>query len=162
MRSLVQHYASYNYRVTEQMVDWLSTQPESILLQDMDSSYRSLIATIGHIIRAQQYWCDFVQGTERPDFTWDPPTGSSQAVFQEWLSSADELRSIVRRFSVELLEEVLHLSTPWAQNDLPRYEYILHVIGHGTYHRGQIVTMARMAGVTEGIPNTDYNLFRSR
>jgi len=37
----------------------------------------------------------------------------------------------------------------------------MHVINHGTYHRGQIITMARSLGVTHGIPKTDYNLYLS-
>lgn len=28
-----------------------------------------------------------------------------------------------------------------------------------TYHRGQIVSIARQLGITEGIPGTDYNGF---
>ena len=37
--------------------------------------------------------------------------------------------------------------------------YIVHIINHGSFHRGQIVTMARTLGVSEGIVNTDYNIF---
>jgi uncharacterized damage-inducible protein DinB len=34
----------------------------------------------------------------------------------------------------------------------------MHVFNHGTYHRGQLVTMLRQVGVTE-IPQTDYIAF---
>lgn len=37
----------------------------------------------------------------------------------------------------------------------PVYEVLLHVFNHGTYHRGQIVTMLRALGVTK-IPQTDF------
>jgi hypothetical protein len=36
-----------------------------------------------------------------------------------------------------------------------RYEYILHVVNHSTYRRGQVVTMCRALDVTGEIPVTD-------
>ena len=37
----------------------------------------------------------------------------------------------------------------------PLYEMLLHLFNHQTYHRGQLVTMLRQAGV-EAIPPTDF------
>ncbi|MCW3088046.1 MAG: hypothetical protein JWQ78_1432, partial [Sediminibacterium sp.] len=34
-------------------------------------------------------------------------------------------------------------------------EILLHLFNHGTYHRGQLVTLLRQVGVEE-IPRTDY------
>ena len=51
---------------------------------------------------------------------------------------------------------------PLAKNDFNRYDYILHIINHSTFHRGQIVTMSRAIGITDGIVNTDYNMFNTK
>ena len=40
----------------------------------------------------------------------------------------------------------------------PIREILLHLTNHGTYHRGQLVTMLRQIGV-EKIPQTDYILY---
>ena len=37
----------------------------------------------------------------------------------------------------------------------PLYEMLLHLFNHQTYHRGQLVTMLRQAGI-EVIPATDF------
>ncbi len=37
----------------------------------------------------------------------------------------------------------------------PRYEIIHHGLNHSTYHRGQIVTIARNLGITDPLP-TDF------
>ncbi len=37
----------------------------------------------------------------------------------------------------------------------PIFQMLLHVFNHGTYHRGQLVTMLRQLGV-ENIPATDF------
>ena len=54
----------------------------------------------------------------------------------------------------ELLEKVA--STDMVQS---RYEFILHVINHNSYHRGQIVTMCRQLDVVDNIPAMDYEVF---
>jgi uncharacterized damage-inducible protein DinB len=46
----------------------------------------------------------------------------------------------------------------WFQCDLPEYEYLMQVINHGTYHRGQIVAIGRNIGITD-VTNTDYNFY---
>lgn len=69
------------------------------------------------------------------------------------------------RFSVFTEAELitpLQLIMPWAKNNLSRYEYMMHVINHSTYHRGQIITMARAVGMGLGVPNTDYNIFNTQ
>lgn len=40
----------------------------------------------------------------------------------------------------------------------PIFQMLVHVFNHGTYHRGQLVTMLRQAGV-EKIPQTDFIVF---
>ncbi|MBT1708848.1 DUF1572 family protein [Fulvivirgaceae bacterium PWU5] len=40
-----------------------------------------------------------------------------------------------------------------------RYEYILHVVNHSSYHRGQVVTMCRALGITREIAVTDYDAY---
>lgn len=41
----------------------------------------------------------------------------------------------------------------------PVSDIVMHLSNHGTYHRGQVVTLLRQLGV-EKIPQTDYILFR--
>ena len=43
----------------------------------------------------------------------------------------------------------------------PIRDILLHLSNHGTYHRGQLVTMLRQVGV-EKIPQTDYILYSRR
>ena len=54
-------------------------------------------------------------------------------------------------------EEDLLQQLPSTDMIQPRYEYILQVISHNSYHRGQIVTMS--LGVRDKIPSMDYEVF---
>ena len=57
------------------------------------------------------------------------------------------------------LEEDLLQQLPSTDMIQPRYEYILQVINHNSYHRGQIVTVSRCLGVRDKIPSMDYEVF---
>ena len=56
-------------------------------------------------------------------------------------------------------EEELHFEI--RQEDLSerRCDFIIHVVNHGSFHRGQVVTLARHLGVTGEIPVNDYDAF---
>lgn len=160
VQAIARNYASYNVWATERLVEWLLTIPEEIVMQEVSSSFPSVASTIGHIQRTQQFWTTFVEGKDLTNFTWGIPNASFQELLRDMQGSAKRLRDLVNESSNDYLTEVLHLAMPWAQNDLPRYEYIIHMINHCTYHRGQIVTIAHVLGAPNGIPNTDYNIFR--
>jgi uncharacterized damage-inducible protein DinB len=51
--------------------------------------------------------------------------------------------------------EFIYLNLKKEQFKQPVYQVLVHVFNHGTYHRGQLVTMLRQLGI-EKIPQTDY------
>ncbi len=57
----------------------------------------------------------------------------------------------------DLMKEV-KIVNPWFECELPVSDYLIQVINHGTYHRGQIVTIGRSIGITDA-SNTDYNFY---
>jgi uncharacterized damage-inducible protein DinB len=64
----------------------------------------------------------------------------------EWISNAQE-----HMFQ----HEFIYLNSKKEQFKQPVYQVLVHIFNHGTYHRGQLVTMLRQLGV-EKIPQTDY------
>ena len=54
-----------------------------------------------------------------------------------------------------LLHEFIYQNTKREQFKQPVFQMLLHVFNHGTYHRGQIVTMLRELEVNK-IPQTDF------
>lgn len=68
------------------------------------------------------------------------------------------MTELIKSFSEEELSKEVKIESPWFQCNLPRYEYLIQVINHGTYHRGQIVTIERNIGITDAT-NTDYNFY---
>ena len=124
----------------------------------LESSFPSVIDTLGHIVGAEWIWLSRWQG-------------ASPAGFPEWLQapSLEDLRSRLSRVESERAEYLAGLS----ENDLQRplaytllngtasstrlLDLLLHVVNHSTYHRGQLTTLLRQVGATP--PATDYVVY---
>jgi uncharacterized damage-inducible protein DinB len=73
-------------------------------------------------------------------------------IWNEWVRSAQE----------HMLQHVfIYQTTKKEQFKQPVYQMLLHLFNHGTYHRGQLVTMLRQLGV-EKIPPTDFIVWSRR
>lgn len=155
LQSFIINQANYNVWVTEQYINWLSNKPAELFTKEVASSYPSLYKTLAHIADVQTYWLEIIEEKE-PIF----PQGerSLQEIFDRWLNSSKAIVAHVESLSSEELEKKIKVVSPWFQSFLPRYEYIQHTFGHGLYHRGQLVTMGRVVGITDA-PMTDYNFF---
>lgn len=67
-------------------------------------------------------------------------------LWQEWVSGLNENG---------LQHEFIYMNSKKERLKQPVFQMLLHLFNHGTYHRGQIVTMLRQVGV-EKIPATDF------
>lgn len=161
LHKLIANYAAYNEWANSKIVNWLQLINTDALYTHCASSYGSIDYTLQHILRTQRFWQAFICGRDIANFSWAVREREVEQVMSEILRQSQEMKVDFCAFTVAQLEEVLTLNMPWAANQLSRYEYIMHVVNHSTYHRGQIVTQARSIGITEHIPGTDYNFYNS-
>lgn len=158
---LISNYASFNEWANKRIVDWLSSLDEQVLYAPVQSSYPSLDYTVQHILRGQKFWLLFITGQSTEGFSWAVREGEVGNILRELNENSTRMKDAFSAFTEEELKEKLHLDTPWAKNNRCRYDYIQHIINHSSFHRGQLITIARTLGVTENIPNTDYNIFNT-
>ncbi len=123
------------------------------------SSYSSLDYTIQHILRGQRFWLKFISEEDVSGFKWTVREDEAAAVLNELKANSTEMKNKFSSFSEAELIQSLSFDIPLAKNNCSRYDYIVPIINHSSFHRGQIITIARSIGITEGIVNTDYNMF---
>jgi uncharacterized damage-inducible protein DinB len=162
LQKLISNYAAFNQWANERLVTWLITVDEGLLYQHTPSSYTTIDYTLQHTLRAQNFWFNFIVGNDISQFNWAVREGEVKKILRELNQSSANMHARFSAFTEAELVEALQLNMPWAKNSQSRYEYIMHVINHSTYHRGQVITMARAVGITGGVPNTDYNIFNSQ
>lgn len=163
MKELLLSYAAYNYwagqEIGKRVLLLTSDQQEA----ELQSSFRSIKATIIHMWDAETAWWQRLKLQENvvlPSLSFHP---STQEALTGLARQSQQWKEWVEQAAPPQLEHVFaYQNSKKGQFKQPVWQMLLHVFNHGTYHRGQIVTMLRQLG-EEKIPQTDYIHFtRSR
>jgi uncharacterized damage-inducible protein DinB len=162
LSTLQKDYATFNVWANEQMVAWLSQKPDTLFEQNVSSSFSSLRLTILHIWDAEIAWLDRLQGNQKDFDTYPTKTfkGSNQELMSDFIDNSMALRDYVHGFTQKRFSEKCPYTGPDKKVHTPFVAEILqHVIQHSTFHRGQLVTIARGLGITDP-PKTDFIYFK--
>lgn len=162
LNKFIANYSAFNEWANSEIVRWLKGIDKELLYQKTPSSFSSIDYTLQHILRTQLYWLLFISEEDTSRLNWDVRENEIENILEELLIVSTKMKDKFSSFSEDELDTILNLDTPWAKNNLSRYEYIVHIVNHSSFHRGQIITMARCLGIKEGIVNTDYNRFNAR
>jgi uncharacterized damage-inducible protein DinB len=136
----------------------LSQLPTERIQQDLGNSFKSMFGTLCHIYLAEQVWFERVNG--KPDAKLaDLQSPADLTALSEcwpelhrgWLDWANSIG--VAAWSQPLLQK----NSQGTEFRTPIWQIVMHLVNHGSYHRGQITTMLRQSGATP--PGTDLITF---
>ncbi len=154
---LVRNYVSANHWANKRIIEWLKPQPEELLEKEIPSSFPSIKKTLVHMWDTERFWLSIVKA-QPPVFFRDGFTGTKDELFEGVIRQSEEFEAYVNSLTDDSILESRYLDTPWVKGERQQYDFILHVINHSTYHRGQVITIAHNIGV-KGAPMTDYNYY---
>jgi len=155
LAALIKNYSEYNAWANNQLVNWLKTKPEALIEKEAASGFPSIKLTLAHILKTQQFWHKAIQNEK---FDGEDFEGTVSELFEALTNHSNQLAAYVNTLSEDSLKADCELVTPWFTSNLAVFEYVVQVMNHSTYHRGQITTIGRQLGLT-GAPNTDYNMY---
>jgi len=156
---LMKNYSNYNLWANATLINWLKTKPEKLVEQEVLSSFPSIKLTLLHIQATERYWLSVLNKTEFLIDAIDYQTIDELyvGVLEQSVALADHVNAMNDN---QLLDNTLIIN-PWFQCDFQNFDYIMQVMNHSTYHRGQIITIGRQLGFTDA-PMTDYNFYNVR
>ena len=157
LKNIMSNYADYNLWVNQQFVNWLSPKSDELLYAEVPSSFSTIMKTLDHIWSTEEYWFSVISETSLLEKKQESEL-SKEEILSGLLNSSKKLADFINSLSEEDLVKKVKIINPWFECELPISDYLLQVINHGTYHRGQIVTMGRNIGITDA-SNTDYNFY---
>lgn len=156
MKEVFLQLSAYNSWANQLLLDAINQLPEAQHTQEVPSSFNSLLKTVVHMWDAESIWWQrmrLVERAEAPSARFngtmkEAAAGLLQQNWQwnEWIVSAQEHR---------LQHTFLYQNTKREQFKQPVFQVLLQVFNHGSYHRGQLVTMLRQLGVSS-VPQTDF------
>ncbi len=115
--------------------------------QDLGSSYPSVRDTLTHLLSADWIWLMRWRGTSPKEMLSPSAFPSVPALGERWAEVANEQSAFVSSLTAEELRRPLaYVNTTGERWQYPLWQTLLHVVNHGTYHRGQVTTMLRQLG----------------
>lgn len=159
MKELIEDLAAYNAWADKRLLDAVGAMPPEVADTETVSSFPTVTGTFTHLYWAGRTW---LRRLERQEPV--PATEDYRGRFPELASGLQaldaELAGWVSRQEESLLAAPFeYYNTKKQLFRMPLYQCLVQAFNHGTYHRGQVVTMLRELGVTE-IPGTDYIIFK--
>lgn len=145
----IQRHIAYNAWANTRTAEVLRLVNDDIFLQETGSSFPSIAKTITHISQAQGIWLQRMRG----ESTSIGPSGNSapckQEILDRLIRSSHDLVVFVTSMEVSFLRKTYAYKSLKGESFENSFEETLyHVVNHSTYHRGQVITMLRQAGVT--------------
>jgi len=156
MKEILSQLAAYNIWANQKLLETILALTEEQQKQEIPSSFKSLYATILHMLNAESVWWQRMKMQERIVAPAENFKGTMKELSSEILQQNRQWQEWVNTATAPILDHVFHYYNN--KKELfkqPIYQMILHVFNHGTYHRGQLVNMLRQLGI-EKIPQTDF------
>jgi uncharacterized damage-inducible protein DinB len=153
---------NYHTWANQTILGRIKELPSSVLSQEAGSSFIDIAHALSHIYAVDTMWYLVLTGTGMPEALQEtyPLNGAI-------LNSVDEYAGVFARLAEQYrewfssqadLEQTLQLDNPYiGVRETSLAEIVLHLVNHGTYHRGNITTMLRQLGYASTM--TDLILF---
>ncbi|WP_018767960.1 DinB family protein [Bacillus sp. 105MF] len=156
--------AMYNYHIwaNQTILGRIKELPSSVLSQEVNSSFPTIAHALSHIYAVDKMWYLVLTGNGMQEALQAciPLNESILSSVDEYAHNFAELAEQYREWfrSQTDLEQTILLENPFASIRQTRLsEIVLHVVNHGTYHRGNVSTMLRQLGHASTM--NDYSLF---
>jgi len=159
MKDLLLNYTRYNLWANKCLADAMELLSDEQVNLEMASSFPTIRKTVYHLWGAEDIWKRRL--TQTPTDTW--ASKNFEGTFSEALKNWQETSQWFIDYISEaddsfLLSPITYKNLAGNQYTNSVKEIVHHVMNHSTYHRGQLITMLRQAGVTQ-LPATDYIAF---
>jgi uncharacterized damage-inducible protein DinB len=137
----------YNRWATERVLDEINAMPAEEVVKDLKGSFPSIYNTLSHLYQADSIWWDRLSG--RPTGSVDdyPVQGCTWELKAEWMALHDKMIEWAMGLSEEDWTRPMSYKT-FAGKPMvtPVWQIVLHLVNHGSHHRGQVTTMIRQLG----------------
>jgi uncharacterized damage-inducible protein DinB len=139
-------HLDYSAWASQRLLDAASELTEEELNRDFGSSEHSVLGTLVHVFAADRVWLYRLAGGENPGFVSD--ADRNLAVLQnDWPAIYERWRIWAAKLPDEGAQAPLDYrdmkGNPYRQ---PVWQLVMHVVNHGTHHRGQASGFLRAMG----------------
>jgi uncharacterized damage-inducible protein DinB len=143
----IRTHIAFTTWASRRLVEAAATLSEEELTRDFQTSDRSVLGTLAHVYAADRVWLGRIEGRPPARFL-DPEVDLKLAVLQnQWPALLGRWGEWAAGLSDADAEAVIAYKdlkgNPYSS---PLWQIVLHVVNHGTHHRGQVSGFLRSMG----------------
>lgn len=155
---MIKKYAAYNLWANNILVEVLKTLDTDKLNVEFVSSFNSLRKTLYHIYDAEKIWYQRITKSEHLE--WPPSKHFTLTDKPEVILEASQkmYNLVIDGEDVFLKDYTSYRDSKGIEYKTNNEEILHHVFNHSAFHRGQIITLLRQAGINQ-LPSTDFITF---
>lgn len=137
----------YNAWADRRMLEAASALTEEQFTKTLGSSFSSVRDTVVHIYGVEWLWLERFQGRSPVAIPDDKEFADIAKLKARWAEFETILLDFVRGLAQKDLDRVMEYKTmKFGVYRNPLWQSMLHLVNHGTYHRGQVTSMLRQLG----------------
>jgi uncharacterized damage-inducible protein DinB len=140
-------HLDYSAWASRQLVDAAAQLSAGELTRDFGTADRSVLGTLAHVYAADRVWLGRVMGNPPRQFL-DPENDLRLEVLQhDWPAIYERWQAWASGLSDEAAQsKVAYHDLKGHPYQTPAWQIVLHVVNHGTHHRGQAAGFLRSMG----------------
>jgi uncharacterized damage-inducible protein DinB len=151
-------HLQYHAWATAQLLDAAKSLPAGEYEKNRGSSHGGVKDSLIHIFKADNVWFSRVAGEPFGHINDVPVPESLAELEKEWMTLLQRFQNWFRQLQPNQYGiEVRYTNSQGDPFSTPLWQIVLHLVNHGTLHRGQVMGMMRQAGVKP--PATDLIFF---
>ena len=155
MKQIYQTYTTYNLWANQKLTAIFKDLPEEKADLFIENSFPSAKKTILHIWDAEAIWLKRLHGEHVGSFPSKTFKGAVVDAINGLLETSQAFCDFVKQQDEVFFEKPFTVQTITSGVYTQKaFEMIHHCMNHSTYHRGQLLMMARQLGM-KGLPSTD-------
>jgi uncharacterized damage-inducible protein DinB len=136
----------YSAWASQRLLDAAAKLTPEELARDFKTADKSVLNTLVHVFAADRIWLSRVQGVTRATFI-DPEDQDLGVLNQEWPALQQRWKQCTAPLSdQDALKVISYKDLKGNSYQQPLWQILLHLVNHGTHHRGQVSGFLRALG----------------
>lgn len=152
---ILRSYVDYTVWANLRMLDAAAELLPEELTRDFGTADHSVVGTLAHIFAADRLWLAFVAGTPEPGRLSDADR-TLAALQNAWPALLGRWKGWAAQLTGDRLCSPIAYQLKGQSCQQPLWQIVLHVVNHGTQHRGQVSGFLRSLGHTPPPVDLDY------
>jgi len=138
----------YSAWASQRLMDAAAKLSEEELMRDFKTADKTVLDTLVHVYAADRIWLSRVTAEPRATFV-DPADRDLTLLQTEWPALQQRWNLWLRDFKDDdALRVIFYKDMKGREYSQPVWQILLHLVNHGTHHRGQVSGFLRAMGQT--------------